>query len=140
VQNLDKSMNSHSPKIVPKSIWDQSAKLVPQSHKSLDCGSGTNRDCETGENADPLAMPGVTRLLLSERASAVLLEAGECFTIVGKGSYPDQPGRMAVYLQAVPMATAAAACGVIAGTHTARRIKPERAASKPPRIECANVP
>lgn len=132
---IDKSGFSHNPKIVPQSIWDQTAKLVPQSHMSLECGSGTNREFETRENADPLACPNVIRLALSERASRALSDAGECFAIIGRGSYPSDPGRMVIYCQAVPMAVAAAACGVAMGSHRAVKIKvakPTPPAPSPP--------
>ena len=73
---------------------------------------------------DPLAAPGVIRILLSEAASAVLSEAGsDCFAIVARASYPADHRRMVIYLRPVDHATAQAACGVLAGTHAARRIK-----------------
>lgn len=65
VQNIDTPSDSQNPKIVPKSIWDQTAKLVPQSHMSLDCGSGTNRDCETEKMATkPNAMTNIELVLI----------------------------------------------------------------------------
>jgi len=65
----------------------------------------------------------VIKIILSERATAALLAASECFAIVGKGSYPEAPGRMVIYCQAVPMATATAACQILAGSHRAQRVK-----------------
>jgi hypothetical protein len=76
------------------------------------------------DRPDPLAQPGVVRIALSERATAALLEVGEAFAIVARGSYPTAPGRMVIYLLPVPRATAQAACNVILGTHKASRIKP----------------
>ena len=77
-------------------------------------------------------MPRIIRLALSERASRHLLEAGECFAIIGRGSYPSDPARMVIYCQPVPMATATAACQILAGTHRAQRIKPPASATAKP--------
>lgn len=91
---------------------------------------------------DPLAHPGVVRILLGEAASKALLEVGEAFAIVGRTSYPDQPGRLAIFCQPCPMATATAACQILAGTHRAQRIKtaPSVNASPAASPEPANTP
>ena len=78
------------------------------------------------ERLDPLAAPGVIRIALSERATAALLEAGDCFAIVGRGSYPLDAGRMVVYLKPCPLKVATDACLVLAGTHRAVRCKPAK--------------
>lgn len=65
------------------------------------------------------------RILLSETASKTLLDAGECFMIAGKTSYPEQPGRIVIHLVPIPKAQADAACGVAMGTHKATKIKPK---------------
>ena len=60
--------------------------------------------------ADPLAMPGVVRLLLSVGASQALQQSGEeCFQILAKCSYPATPGRWAVWLKPCPLEVATAA-------------------------------
>ena len=53
MQTVDKSGLSHNPTIVPQSFWDESAKVVPQSHICIDVGNGTNR--ETGTAGNPPA-------------------------------------------------------------------------------------
>ena len=79
---------------------------------------------------DPLAKPGVIRIALSERASRALSETGqECFAIIGRGSYPTDPARMVIYCQPVPLEVAIAACDVLTGKATARRVKPPKAAA-----------
>ena len=96
----------------------------------------------TAGPVDSLAAPGVVRIALSERASLALSETGhECFAIIGRGSYPTDPARMVIYCQAVPTATATAACQILAGTHRAQRIKtPASATAKPAAIvACARV-
>ncbi|MCX6875391.1 MAG: hypothetical protein NTW21_16525 [Verrucomicrobia bacterium] len=82
--------------------------------------------------ADPLAMPGVVRIALSERATKALLEAGKAFAIIGRGSYPSDPARMVIYCQAVPLEVATAACQIPAGTHRAQRIKTSTSTSTAP--------
>ena len=51
------------------------------------------------------------------------MDAGECFAIVGKGSYPDAPGRMVLCLLPIPKEQADAACRVALGTHRAVRMQ-----------------
>jgi hypothetical protein len=66
------------------------------------------------------------RILLSEAASKVLLDAGECFIIAGRGSLPHADGtRVVLHLMPVDKKTADQACGVLLGTHRATRIKPK---------------
>ena len=80
----------------------------------------------TSDQTDPLAQPGVVRIALSERTTQALLEVGEAFVIVGRGSYPLDAGRMAVYLKPCPLKVAADACKILAGTHRATRCKPAK--------------
>jgi hypothetical protein len=80
------------------------------------------------DRPETLACPNVTRILLSERASAALLAAGEAFAIVGRGSYPDAVGRMVLYLLPVPKRQADDACAVALGQ--ARAVKPKPATSQ----------
>ena len=85
----------------------------------------TNQD-----QPDPLAVPGVVRLLLSEAASRYLQDTGEdAFQIIAKASYPATPGRWCIYLRPVPMAVAADACKVLDGTHRAQRVKAAKLAT-----------
>ena len=61
------------------------------------------------------------RIILGETASKALMEAGDCFLIVAKGSYPESPGRMVIHCQPIPKDQADAACRVAMGTHRAVR-------------------
>jgi hypothetical protein len=81
---------------------------------------------EKESQADPLEHPGVVRIALSERATKALLEVGECFAIVARGSYPTDPGRAVIYLKPCSLKVAADACLVLAGTHRAVRCKPAK--------------
>jgi len=73
---------------------------------------------------DPLAVPNVRRLLLSEAASRYLSESGEsAFVIVGKATYPATPGRWAVFLQPCPIPLAKDACDLVMGKAIFRRVK-----------------
>lgn len=110
--------------------------LAPHSLHPLRDAHGTP---ETDFRVDPLAVPGVTRILLSEASSRHLVAQGEAFAIVGRSSFPDQPGRMAIFCQAVPLATATAACQILAGTHRAQRIKPP-ASAPPSQPQSSRVP
>jgi len=133
VETIEKSSDSHNPKIVPQSIWDQTAKLVPQSHKSLDCGSGTNRDFETGKEIDPLAQSGIVRIRLSEAASAALAAVSEgAFAIACQGSYPDSGGRWVIHAAPIGWQTAIDAGNVLVGSHRAVRVKPAKATAPSP--------
>lgn len=74
---------------------------------------------------DPLESPGVVRVLLSPGVSRILQESGEdCFMIACKCSYPSIPDRWAILLKPVPKKLADEACGVLLGTHTAKKAKP----------------
>jgi len=84
----------------------------------------------------------VIKIILSERATAALLAVGECFQIVGKGSYPTDPNRMVIYCQAVPLSVAQDACRILDGSHRAQRIKPPAVATVTPSASAspANMP
>jgi hypothetical protein len=80
--------------------------------------------------ADPLAVPGVVRVLLSPGVSRVLQESGEdVFMIAGKASYPATPDRWCILLKPVPKKLADEACGVLLGSHKAVKIKTQPAAA-----------
>ena len=66
---------------------------------------------------------GHVRIALSEVASDALRAAGEAFVIVGRGSYPEAPGRMVIHCLPIPKRQADAACRVAMGTHRAVKIK-----------------
>jgi hypothetical protein len=113
--------------IIPE--WSQNssgtdpARLVPESQKSLDSGTGTNREIGTDRN-DPLATPGLKRILLSEAASKALTESGEeCFAIVAKQSWPADPKRWAIYLLPVSLRVANDATAVLLGKARAVRTR-----------------
>lgn len=73
---------------------------------------------------DPLARPGVVRILPGPTASATLTEAGaECFALVGRDTYPGEPSRWVILLCPVPLTVANAASRVLLGTHTAKPIR-----------------
>ncbi|MEI6606240.1 MAG: hypothetical protein WCP35_13095 [Verrucomicrobiota bacterium] len=71
----------------------------------------------------PLSAEGVVRIRLSEAAGAALAAVGESFVDVSRGFYPDRHGRMVIYCSPCPFDVARDACGIIAGTHRAQRIK-----------------
>jgi hypothetical protein len=68
---------------------------------------------------DPLACPGVTSILLSEAASRRLLLEGDVFCIVAKTSYPQIPGRVAIFCQEIPPNVSADVCKILRGGHHA---------------------
>ena len=73
---------------------------------------------------DPLAIPGVIRILLSERSSLALTESGETvFALIGRQSWPGDPKRWVIYLKPSTLQPANAATRVLNGTHTARPIR-----------------
>lgn len=73
---------------------------------------------------DPLSAEGVVRIRLSEAAGVALAACGaEVYIVVSRGFYPDSHGRMVIYCSPCPFDVARAACGVVAGTHRAQRIK-----------------
>ncbi len=71
---------------------------------------------------DPLAIPGVVLIPLDAEQSAQLRAVGDCFQIVGRGSYPETPGLMVIYCHSTDPQTSRSACGVILGTHSAKRV------------------
>lgn len=77
-------------------------------------------------NLDPEPpVRGHVRIALSQAASDALLAAGDAFLIVGRGSYPDAPGRMVIHCLPVPKPQADAACRVAMGEARAVKIKPK---------------
>jgi len=77
----------------------------------------------------PQAAP--IRLLLSERASQALAEAGErCFRIIAADMSNEHPGRFVIHLAPCPLDVARQAEGVLLGTHAARRVKAREGPSK----------
>lgn len=69
------------------------------------------------------AIPGQTRILLSEAASRHLLSQGDAFALVSRSWHPDIPGRMVIHLAPVPLKVAQDAASVLCGTSRAVRIK-----------------
>lgn len=69
------------------------------------------------------SMSEPVRIILGETATKALLDAGDCFLIVGKGSWPDAPGRMVIYCQSIPKAQADGACLVAMGKARAVKAK-----------------
>ena len=55
------------------------------------------------------------KIALGEAASEALKQAGEAFLIVGRGTYPEYPGRMVIHCVAIPKEQADAACRVAMG-------------------------
>jgi hypothetical protein len=61
-------------------------------------------------------------ILLSESASRHLDTIGQdCFAVIGRGSWPDQPSRWRLWLVPCPVKIANDAVGVAKGTHRATR-------------------
>jgi hypothetical protein len=98
--------------------------------------NGTNDKCpapESGQGQGGLYIiapvsrssrerPESVRIILSQEDSDTLATAGECFRIIGKGSYPDAVGRLVLHCVPVERSQADAACRVAVGTHRAVRI------------------
>ena len=84
----------------------------------------------------PLSVPGIIRILLSEKAGDALAACGaEVFIVACKGTYPDAAGRWIICCMPAPLVIVNQACGVIVGTHRARRIKtPASGTAKPAAI------
>lgn len=68
-------------------------------------------------------LPGKpVRLLLGRAASEALTSTGEkAFVLIGKASYPDEPGRWAIHIVPCEIETANAASRVALGTHKATK-------------------
>lgn len=68
--------------------------------------------------------PPIIRIVLDPAQSGMLDQAGgEVFALVGKGSYPDAPGRWVLHLAPAAWPPAVAASHVLKGTHRAVKIK-----------------
>jgi hypothetical protein len=65
----------------------------------------------------------VVAILLSEAASRRLRLEGDAFAIVAKTSYPQQPGRMAIYCQVVGPHISGDLCKILKGGHKAVAVK-----------------
>lgn len=80
-------------------------------------------DNRQAENSDPLATPGLLRILLGKTASDRLATAGEFFLIEATRSpIPEHAGRFIAYALPISKAAADAAARVAKGTHRAVRI------------------
>lgn len=73
--------------------------------------------------SDPLRNPSTLIIELTTDQALPLAGIGECFVAVGKGSYPGHVGKHCLFIMPVDSQTAAAACGVVTGTHKATKIK-----------------
>lgn len=72
----------------------------------------------------PEVIADFTRILLSEAASRHLSATGEnCFAVVGKASWPDNPARWVLYLLPCSIAQADSAVRVARGLSTERNPK-----------------
>lgn len=92
-------------------------------------GKGEGMNAETPAH-DPLATPGVKRILLSEAASQHLTESGEeAFAIVARQTWPHDPKRWAIYLLPVTLRVANDATAVLLGK--ARAVRSRKPAPKP---------
>jgi len=82
---------------------------------------------------DPLAVPGVVCILLSEAAGRRLLLEGDAFAIVAKTSYPQIANRMAIYCQAITPDKSADLCRILRGGFHAvpTKVRPLREAPPP---------
>jgi len=85
---------------------------------------------------DPLATPGVIRILLSKAASDVLTETGErSFIIVAKvmrgTEEPQTMGRWAITLAPIDWQRSRDAAGVLMGTRKASRLRTPHKAKTP---------
>ncbi len=72
---------------------------------------------------DPLAHPGVIRIILEPGQAAPFPAIGETFVCLGPGSWPEAPGRSVLYLVPVDRERLRDAQRIIVGTHRAAKIK-----------------
>jgi len=89
---------------------------------------------------DPPTAPGVIGILLSERASRRLLEAGEYFLLAARPIYPAERNRVAIYLCPCDLKTAQDASNVAMGKARSVRIKPAKPTSPAPSAPPAFTP
>jgi hypothetical protein len=76
-------------------------------------GVSRSRGAEIPGRQDPTACPGVTRILLSERASLALTESEEkVFALVARDVWPGDRNRWVILLKPCPLALARAAEGL----------------------------
>lgn len=80
---------------------------------------------------DPLRRPDVLILDLTTEQALPFAQLGECFAVVGRGSYPGHVGRLCLYALPVSHSVAVDACNVLLGTHRAVRIKTPTPAEAP---------
>ena len=83
----------------------------------------TFKPCPT--KPDPLRRPEVLTLDLTTEQAAQFAELGECFAIVGRGSYPGHASKLCLFALPVPKAVADAACRVALGECRATKIRPK---------------
>lgn len=90
---------------------------VSQCQKSLDSDSDTPPAAVASE-----APEGVVRILLSKLASDALTAAGaDCFAVVSRATWPDDPNRWVIHIAPVAWESAIGACKVLLGTHCAAK-------------------
>lgn len=114
--------------------------MSPESPISPDWISGQGRERESRKSSISLDTglwttpnprpPEPVKIILGESATKALLEAGECFLIVGKGSWPDSPGRMVIHCLPIPKEQADAACHVAMGSHRAVKVREKKEAGE----------
>jgi hypothetical protein len=99
----------------PKTITGQSHKshqaaqpsTVPYSHIPLGMGIRDKRES--------------IRIILGPEESEILRDAGECFAVIGKASYPDNPRRYALHLVPCSIQDANKAAAVARGELLTRK-------------------
>jgi hypothetical protein len=75
------------------------------------------------ERPDPLRYASTMILELTPDQARPFAGLGECFAIVGRGSYPGYVGKLCLFAVPCSSATVQAAVGVVHGTHRASRIR-----------------
>lgn len=113
-------MSPESPESPEMITGHGGGKESSKSGMSIDTGL-LNSPCQP--KPDPLRRPEVLTLDLTTEQAQQFAELGECFAIVGRGSYPGHVGKLCLFALPVPKAVADAACAVAVGTHKATRIR-----------------
>ena len=88
---------------------------------------------------DPLRNPACLVLELSTEQALPFAQLGECWAVIGKGSYPNHVGKLCLYAIPLPCDVATAASNVALGTHKAVRIKTATATPTAPKNDNREV-
>jgi len=108
--------------------------MTPETPETPVSDSGKSRNSYSGNSGKSLdtGIPEfpekpeskIVRIILSRVASDALTAAGDqCFAVIGRASYPDDPARWVIHIAPVSFGTAHDACEVLMGTKRAAPIR-----------------